>query len=642
MNVLVARTREECAVWNKTAVVIDVLRTATTVCTLLNKGARPVTVCADAQVAARFKADHREVVVFSEIPLSGLDYADNSPYLAAEATDVPSALVVEEETALAIQNLRSADLILLGGFCNFDAVAKALAERREDVLLVPASLFGPHLQEEDALVAQGMKDFLEGIATPQEALDEFTNTVRFAEFRSKGPRTASRDLKCALRIDGIVLVPEVASVQAGEIRCLPYGEKQRAPDPYANPNDPITLSLLGADGPSLEKKPDDLRVNLKTQRLAGHTSKIKGFFADLVRAAKEEKEDLERSIRQTALKHRNKITPQVDDPMDTLLKKSTRPAPPPPDDGKPVHMSDVGNNQVEKDPFGQRSISLGATDEPQHEEAGIGDTIKISSVESEEVEQNEYGRRSFSLDEKNDSIPASTPAASVAVSKSRGKKAIVLFSGGLDSTTCLYWALDQGYTCETLTVSYGQRHVREIESARQITSRLGIRHHLIELHLPWLAQASSLMDSSQPLPDIPTEQITRAGVPSTYVPGRNLMFLSIAGSLLDTVHAQAIIAGPNAIDFSGYPDCTPAFFKAAGEALNRGTRQGVREGIEVLAPLMRLSKAGIVKLAAELKVPFELTWSCYAGGSKPCGRCDSCKLRAKGFEEAGVHDTALD
>ena len=120
------------------------------------------------------------------------------------------------------------------------------------------------------------------------------------------------------------------------------------------------------------------------------------------------------------------------------------------------------------------------------------------------------------------------------------------------------------------------------------------------------------------------------------------MFLSIAGSLLDAVQAQAIIAGPNAVDFSGYPDCTPAFFKAAGEALNRGTKQGVQEGIEVLAPLMRLNKAEIVKLAAELKVPFELTWSCYAGGEKPCGRCDSCKLSAKGFEEAGVHDTALD
>ena len=119
------------------------------------------------------------------------------------------------------------------------------------------------------------------------------------------------------------------------------------------------------------------------------------------------------------------------------------------------------------------------------------------------------------------------------------------------------------------------------------------------------------------------------------------MFLSVAGSLLDSIGADAIVAGPNAIDFSGYPDCTPAFFKSAAEALNRGTKMGVTEGIEVLAPLMRLSKAEIVKLAASLKVPFELTWSCYAGGKTPCGHCDSCKLRARGFEEAGVKDTAL-
>ncbi len=221
------------------------------------------------------------------------------------------------------------------------------------------------------------------------------------------------------------------------------------------------------------------------------------------------------------------------------------------------------------------------------------------------------------------------------------KKAIVLFSGGLDSTTCLYWALDQGYICEALTVGYGQRHERELQAAREITQRLGVKHSIIRLDLPWL-KTSSLVDPDQPIPDVPVEQIPDEGIPSTYVPGRNLMFLSIAGSLLDAVGAQAIIAGPNAIDFSGYPDCTPAFFSAAAEALNLGTKQGVCGGIQVLAPLMDLSKAEIVKLGAKLKVPFELTWSCYAGGTKPCGHCDSCKLRAKGFEQAGVHDTALD
>lgn len=221
-----------------------------------------------------------------------------------------------------------------------------------------------------------------------------------------------------------------------------------------------------------------------------------------------------------------------------------------------------------------------------------------------------------------------------------GKKAIVLFSGGLDSTTCLYWALAQGYECETLTVAYGQRHEREVKSAQKITQKLGVKSHFITLNLPWL-KTSSLVDANAQIPDVPVEQIKKEGIPSTYVPGRNLMFLSVAGSLLDALGAQAIVAGPNAVDFSGYPDCTPAFFKAAAEALSRGTKQGVTRGIEVLAPLMKLSKAEIVKLGAQLGVPFELTWSCYAGGDKPCGKCDSCKLRAKGFEEAGVLDTAL-
>ncbi len=221
------------------------------------------------------------------------------------------------------------------------------------------------------------------------------------------------------------------------------------------------------------------------------------------------------------------------------------------------------------------------------------------------------------------------------------KKAIVLFSGGLDSTTCLYWALAQGYQCETLTVTYGQRHAREIESAQKIAAKLGVKTHFIDVHLPWLA-TSSLVDATQSLPDQPLAEIEKHGIPSTYVPGRNLLFLSMAGSLLDSVDADAIIAGPNAVDFSGYPDCTPDFYKAAAQALNRGTKKGVTEGIEVLAPLMYLSKADIVRLAAQLKVPFELTWSCYAGGDKPCGTCDSCKLRARGFALAGVKDTSLD
>lgn len=221
------------------------------------------------------------------------------------------------------------------------------------------------------------------------------------------------------------------------------------------------------------------------------------------------------------------------------------------------------------------------------------------------------------------------------------KKAIVLFSGGLDSTTCLYWALDRGYECETLTVAYGQKHDREVRAAETIARRLGVKQHFVTLNLPWLV-SSSLVDKNQQIPDQPLEQIESGQIPSTYVPGRNLMFLSVAASLMDAVRADAVVAGPNAVDFSGYPDCTPAFFQAAAQAINFGTERGVTQGVEVLAPLMDLSKTDIVRLGVKLGVPFELTWSCYNGGEKPCGRCDSCKLRARGFAEAGVKDGSVE
>lgn len=221
------------------------------------------------------------------------------------------------------------------------------------------------------------------------------------------------------------------------------------------------------------------------------------------------------------------------------------------------------------------------------------------------------------------------------------KKAIVLFSGGLDSTTCLYWALDKGYACETLTISYGQRHEREVRAAQTIARRLGVKQHLVTLQFPWLV-SSSLVDKNQTIPDQPMEEIESGKIPSTYVPGRNLVFLSVAASLMDSIHADAIVAGPNAVDFSGYPDCTPKFFQAAAEAINRGTERGVTQSVEVLAPLMALSKTDIVRLGAKLGVPFELTWSCYNGGDKPCGHCDSCKLRARGFAEAGVKDGSVE
>lgn len=213
------------------------------------------------------------------------------------------------------------------------------------------------------------------------------------------------------------------------------------------------------------------------------------------------------------------------------------------------------------------------------------------------------------------------------------KKALVLFSGGLDSTVCLYWALAQGYECLALSVSYGQKHSREVAAAKAIAKNLGVKFEHITLSLPWLA-ASSLVGEK----DVPAADADDIGkkVPSTYVPARNLLFVSLAASFADAVGAEAVVLGPNAVDYSGYPDCREEFYKPLSSAVKEGTVNQPK----ILTPLIKMSKAQIIKLGAELGVPFEKTWSCYRGGARPCGQCESCYLRAKGFQEAGVEDGA--
>lgn len=222
------------------------------------------------------------------------------------------------------------------------------------------------------------------------------------------------------------------------------------------------------------------------------------------------------------------------------------------------------------------------------------------------------------------------------------KKAVVLFSGGLDSTTALCWALDQGYACEAVSFDYGQRHRKENLSARRIAGILDVKLYEIKLQFPWLG-VSSLVNSKKKLPDCRISKIGAAGaVPSTYVPGRNLVFASIGVSLADSIGASAVVMGPNVVDCSGYPDCRPEFYRALEKAVAAGTRRGAAgKKIELLTPLMRLGKKEIIKLAVELCAPLRHSWSCYAGGSAPCGRCDSCKLRAEGFESAGLEDPAI-
>lgn len=218
--------------------------------------------------------------------------------------------------------------------------------------------------------------------------------------------------------------------------------------------------------------------------------------------------------------------------------------------------------------------------------------------------------------------------------------AVVLLSGGLDSTTALYWAKREFSAVVALSIRYGQRHVKELSAARAVARAAKAPLHEVAVTLPWLG-GSSLTNRRLRLPDVPLKKIGTGDIPSTYVPGRNTIFLSLAVSLADAVGARAIVIGANALDYSGYPDCRPPFIDAFGRVAVEGTRRG-SEGkpLKILAPLLRLDKKGVVKLALRVGAPLRLTWSCYSGKSQPCGFCDSCKLRAKGFSEAGLQDPA--
>lgn len=222
----------------------------------------------------------------------------------------------------------------------------------------------------------------------------------------------------------------------------------------------------------------------------------------------------------------------------------------------------------------------------------------------------------------------------------RNKRAVVLLSGGLDSATVLYWAMDKGYRPQALIFSYGQRHRREVAAAKALCRRAGVPSQLFRIKLPW--GGSSLLDKKAALPRAGDVKQVGRGIPSTYVPGRNILFLSYGLSLAETAGAGAVMIGANALDYSGYPDCRPDFITAMSRVFKLGTRAG-RQGrpIRIIAPLLKMTKAQIIKSGIKLGVPYELTWSCYQGEKRPCGACDSCLLRAKGFREAGRDDPAL-
>lgn len=212
------------------------------------------------------------------------------------------------------------------------------------------------------------------------------------------------------------------------------------------------------------------------------------------------------------------------------------------------------------------------------------------------------------------------------------QKAIILFSSGLDSTTVLYYAMSKGYDCHCLIFDYGQKHSKEVANATKFAKNLKLDYHVVKTSIPW--DTSSLINESIKIPNHKT--IKKGFIPSTYVPGRNTIFLSYAISYAETIKAKKIFLGINAVDFSSYPDCTPQYLKSMQQVM-----KALNNGIEIVAPIEKFSKAQIIKLGMKLKVPYERTWSCYSGRTKPCGKCDSCKLRAKGFKEAGVDDPAL-
>jgi 7-cyano-7-deazaguanine synthase len=217
-------------------------------------------------------------------------------------------------------------------------------------------------------------------------------------------------------------------------------------------------------------------------------------------------------------------------------------------------------------------------------------------------------------------------------------RAVVLLSGGLDSYTAAAIASSQGFTLHALTIRYGQRHVREVDAAREVAAALGVAAHLV-LDLDLRGIGGSALTSDTPVPL--DRDLTAPDIPSTYVPARNTIFLSVALGWAEVLDARDLVIGVNALDYSGYPDCRPEFIRAFESLAALATRAGVEGArFRVHTPLIALTKADIIRRGLELGLDYRLTHSCYdpASDGAPCGRCDSCVLRARGFAEAGAPD----
>jgi len=219
--------------------------------------------------------------------------------------------------------------------------------------------------------------------------------------------------------------------------------------------------------------------------------------------------------------------------------------------------------------------------------------------------------------------------------------AVCLLSGGLDSATALAWAKRERYDCYALTFDYGQRHRIELEAAKRVASSLGAKEHLI-LSLDLRKIGGSALTADIPVPKGRSESEIGHGIPVTYVPARNTIFLSYALGWAEVLGAEDIVIGVNSLDYSGYPDCRPEYIEAFEKMADLATKAGIegKSRFKIHRPLIRLSKAEIVKKAVELGIDLSLTWSCYEPSPEglACGSCDACLLRLKGFREAGVVD----
>jgi len=224
-------------------------------------------------------------------------------------------------------------------------------------------------------------------------------------------------------------------------------------------------------------------------------------------------------------------------------------------------------------------------------------------------------------------------------------RAVVLLSGGMDSATTLALAVRDGFESHALTLRYGQKNALELERAALIARLLGAASHRFADADLAVQGASALTDVSIPVPKSLSDEVPGSGIPPTYVPARNIVLLSMALSYAEVLRALDVFVGINAVDFGGYPDCRPAFLEAFEKVANLGTRAGVLgDRFRLRAPLMEMSKADIVRTAVALGVDLAATLSCYdpEPGGHPCGACDSCRIRARGFREAGIPDPALE